>query len=751
MQAQYLGGDKEDYEAINGNWNVGGWPDPGVPYDGDGSSWTRIKSLRDDFEAVSPYLDVAQYIDFMLMFLFGNSEDEYRCVGPTSPGSGFKFLLNDADGFTRSAGNRTGMGRPGRQNGDGPGSLFSMLLDEGHPDYLALLADRIEKHFRGNGALTPAKNRERLLERCDQVERAFIAEAARWNYRTPSSWQSAKNSYVSGVLPSRTTTALSQFRSAGFLPSVEAPVLNQFGGAIEPGFVLDVSSPQGTVYYLFDDEDPRLPGGALNPDAQSIGAVKTFVLLDEDADVRFTVPQNGADGLDWVATDFNDSSWSEGSLGIGYERSAGYENQIATDVENDMYSTNATVYFRVEFDVDDTDVGLLRLGMKYDDGFIAYLNGTRVAANNAPANPAWNSEAEGSNADSSAVRFETFQISNPRNVLRAGRNVLAIHGMNTSPTSSDLLFNARLDAALPGEGGAIVLDRTTRVKARSRLGNEWSGATEATFVVKPEGLRITEIMYNPPRPIDESPWGNDEFEFIEFQNVSDRALSLTDVRCEGAIQFLFDEGFRAEDDLLPGEVVVVVRNREAFEARYSDDSIRIAGEYRGQLDNDGERIVLTDPLGEVLLEFSYDDDWYESTDGGGFSLEIVDAAGPRESWDEAASWQEGVLLGSPGEHDSGLPPGGGLRRPGDFNADAVVDLSDPLAILLHLFVEARELPCEGDLNDTGNLQIADANNDGQVNLTDSVYLLLYLFRGGPEPFGGSDCAPVLGCRHRCAN
>ena len=84
MMAQYLGGEKEDYEAINGNWNVGGWPDPGVPFDGDGSAWERIKSLRSDFEAVSPYLDVQHYVDYMLMFMYGNSEDEYRCVGPVS-------------------------------------------------------------------------------------------------------------------------------------------------------------------------------------------------------------------------------------------------------------------------------------------------------------------------------------------------------------------------------------------------------------------------------------------------------------------------------------------------------------------------------------------------------------------------------------------------------------------------------------------------------------------------------------------
>jgi len=268
MLAQYLGGEKEDYEAINGNWNVGGWPDPGVPYDGDGSAWERIKSLRGDFEAVSPYLDVRHYVDFMLMFMFGNSEDEYRCVGPTGPGSGFKFLLNDADGFTRSAGNRTGRGRPGRQNGDGPGSIFSMLRRENHPDYRVLLADRIQELFFDDGVMTPAKNRARLLERCDEVERAFIAEAARWGYRTPSSWRGAKSSYLAGVLPSRTAAVIRQYRAAGFLLPTTAPRLARHGGAIEAGFRLTMSAPSGTVHYTLDGSDPRLPGGAISDTAR---------------------------------------------------------------------------------------------------------------------------------------------------------------------------------------------------------------------------------------------------------------------------------------------------------------------------------------------------------------------------------------------------------------------------------------------------------------------------------------------------
>ena len=93
MLAQYVGGKKEDYESINGNWNVGGWAEPGSPYDGDGSAWTRIKSLRSDYNSVKDFLDVPHYVDYMLMFLFGDCEQEYRCVGPKEAGSGFKFFL----------------------------------------------------------------------------------------------------------------------------------------------------------------------------------------------------------------------------------------------------------------------------------------------------------------------------------------------------------------------------------------------------------------------------------------------------------------------------------------------------------------------------------------------------------------------------------------------------------------------------------------------------------------------------------
>ena len=156
------------------------------------------ENLRNNYKAVKPWLDVPNYIDFMLTWIYGRCEDEYRCVGPTVPGSGFKFYLNDADGFFQSPANpwygepsnRTARSAPGRQPGDGPGSFFSTLMAEGDPDYRTLLADRIYQAYFNNGALTPARATARLSKRCTEIERAFLAEAARWNYRTPSNWAS---------------------------------------------------------------------------------------------------------------------------------------------------------------------------------------------------------------------------------------------------------------------------------------------------------------------------------------------------------------------------------------------------------------------------------------------------------------------------------------------------------------------------------------------------------------------------------
>ena len=128
-------------------------------------------------------------------------------------------------------------------------------------------------------------------------------------------------------------------------------------------------------------------------------------LIATSADARLLIPTAANDPATWRALDFNDSAWSTGPTGIGYETNNGYQQLIATDVEADMFSQNSSVFIRLPFDLPDpASLSSLTLRMKYDDAFVAFINGTEIARSaNAPATLAWNSRASASRNDSAAI------------------------------------------------------------------------------------------------------------------------------------------------------------------------------------------------------------------------------------------------------------------------------------------------------------------------------------------------------------
>jgi hypothetical protein len=180
-----------------------------------------------------------------------------------------------------------------------------------------------------------------------------------------------------------------------------------------------------------------------------LAGVTTRTLLVRVGDTaRFLIPADGGLGTTWLSRTFDDSAWSAGTTGVGYETQSGYEGLIGTaDVESQMYGVNATAYIRLSFAVSDpskTDKLLLR--MKYDDGFVAFLNGTEVAGANRPATPAWNSGSSGNHPDAQAMVFVEYDISAFKSLLVAGGNVLAVHGLNDGASNSDFLIVPELEA-----------------------------------------------------------------------------------------------------------------------------------------------------------------------------------------------------------------------------------------------------------------------------------------------------------------
>ncbi|MGC8742605.1 MAG: lamin tail domain-containing protein [Verrucomicrobiia bacterium] len=165
-------------------------------------------------------------------------------------------------------------------------------------------------------------------------------------------------------------------------------------------------------------------------------------------------------------------------------------------------------------------------------------------------------------------------------------------------------------------------------------------------------LRITEIMYN-PSPLPGSTNDAQQFEFIELKNTGSIALDLIGVRFVNGIAFDFSNS--PITNLAPGQVILVVKNKAAFEERYGK-GFNIAGEYLGSLDNAGERITLVDATGEEILDFNYNDNWYPITDGLGFSLVIVDENAQPDAWGNKSNWRvSSAINGSPGIIEQNYP------------------------------------------------------------------------------------------------
>ncbi|HEX5219577.1 MAG TPA: lamin tail domain-containing protein [Verrucomicrobiae bacterium] len=221
-------------------------------------------------------------------------------------------------------------------------------------------------------------------------------------------------------------------------------------------------------------------------------------------------------------------------------------------------------------------------------------------------------------------------------------NVRSFRSRTTGPRGGQALFVVGpYEGHLNAWGESLVLN-----DAAGR------GVTTNTFTGNPSlaqrYLRVTEIMYN-PSPLPAVNGDAQQFEYIELKNIStDTSLNLAGVRFTNGIYFNFSGS--AVTSLAPGQTVLVVRNQAAFTARFGP-GFSIAGQYSGALNNGGELLRLEDAVGEKILEFEYNNSWYPLTDGLGFSLVIVDANAPWDSWGQKSSWRASTLNGSPGITD----------------------------------------------------------------------------------------------------
>ncbi len=177
-----------------------------------------------------------------------------------------------------------------------------------------------------------------------------------------------------------------------------------------------------------------------------------FVSVTSNAQIL--VPTNGQLGTNWTQPDFvPDASWLtqvggtpvRASLGYETNGTSGFAGQFLTDLSSTLKNVNAGVYVRIPFQVTDvTSVKELLFRIKYDDGYVMYLNGNPIDVQNASFFATYNSTASGQRANSEVVKFVEDDLSEFRDRLRNGTNVLAFHAMNLTAGDEDFLLSAEL-------------------------------------------------------------------------------------------------------------------------------------------------------------------------------------------------------------------------------------------------------------------------------------------------------------------
>ena len=684
----YFGGDRDDYDVVKSYGGV---------TDGNRNSYQRLwQKWQQGFRTNSAYydiqgmnadgtinpnkerlVDVENLIDYMIITYYTGDRDgpgsrytqprpnNYFGIYNRENPQGYKFFEHDSEHSLGTGENNmvTPFTRSSSLNDFNPHTLHEKLAND-NEEYRMLFSDRLAMYCYNGGLLTSEVGIQRVNRRAEEVNRGIIAHSARWGdtSRSRTSWLNAVQgirNFISGRVP----TLIGQVRSVGWYPDVDPPKLSKHGGFIASTQQLLMTGGPGLIYYTVNGSDPRRAGGGIDSSAKIFeGNTSSEMLLRRGSVWKYL--DNGSNaGTNWRSKNFNDSSWRSGAAELGYGDGG---ERTTVSYGGNAFSKYVTTYFRRKFTANDVNkFSEIDLKLRRDDGAIVYINGSEVARSGMPTgNVGYQTFA--SNISGGTDETTYYSISIDPSVLTNGENLIAVEVHQSSRTSSDLSFDLELSGVQFTTPNPLYLKTvgSNLLRARVKNNNEWSALIEADFVVDAEpvaaeNISISEIHYRPSAPsVEEIDAGFNErsdFEFIELLNVSSRAVDLGSVQFTKGIQFDFSL-VDAARTLLPGERGVLVNNYAAFKMRYGikiDSELKILGEFEGNLNNDGEQLIVSDKEGNSIIDVTFNDakEWPKGADGLGYSLIKINPV-QNVSDNTPATWRSSSNIGgNPGSTD----------------------------------------------------------------------------------------------------
>ncbi|MBR4930768.1 MAG: CotH kinase family protein, partial [Bacteroidaceae bacterium] len=155
------------------------------------------------------------------------------------------------------------------------------------------------------------------------------------------------------------------------------------------------------------------------------------------------------DGTSWKAQGFTASNWKNGKAPFGYgtvgttANAADYYTTI--DYGGDPNKKRPTYYFRKTFTLTEEPSYEDRFYIHYylDDGALFYINGTEVGGYHCNSGVSYDDFSTTHEGNTAA--YGTIEI--PATALQKGNNVITVEVHNTSFTSSDIFFDAKVEKA----------------------------------------------------------------------------------------------------------------------------------------------------------------------------------------------------------------------------------------------------------------------------------------------------------------
>jgi len=143
----------------------------------------------------------------------------------------------------------------------------------------------------------------------------------------------------------------------------------------------------------------------------------------------------------WRELAFDDAHWREGHSGF----SIGYGRYDAPTQLWGMPRVYPSLFLRKKFTLKDTDwIRSLVMRVDYDDGFVAYLNGTEVARRGLAGEPDQPVPFDAPAAVHSRGNPELIDLNPYKLLLEPGENILTVQAHNSTVISSWFAFHAEL-------------------------------------------------------------------------------------------------------------------------------------------------------------------------------------------------------------------------------------------------------------------------------------------------------------------